>query len=735
MKTTSISLLVFTLLFTNVLFGQPVSGPATSKSAQLKNHLGKPTLFINDEPVYPIIYAITDMPGGRWSWEEVPQWNLGQFHQAGVKLYQVDIWLEHLWAQDGTLDISLAQSQVRGVLDVDPNASVMIRLHVNPPRWWQNEHPEECTQFADTVATPQAAWGMYRGVQGDLNPYLRHSFASRKYLEECGEKLKEFCREFAKTKEGNSLVGLHIADGVFHEWHYWAFFEHYPDTGPAMTKYFREWLQKKYKTDNALQAAWKDKQITLATATIPNEERLKTSAGVFRDPETERRIIDYVEAQHESISNAIIHFCEIAKKNWPRPLITGVFYGYFFTMFGRQAAGGHLKVSDILASPYVDYLSAPLSYQKYCRDVGGSGQSRGVLESCRVNGKLWLDEIDQATTISQDGENLFIKDLPGDIAKIRRNSAQSFTRGMGGWYYDFGIKTVRGSWGHPELMSEIKKLNEIFNQYHQRTYTSPADVLFVYDTDSYYYMGYDFNTDPVSPAAIDRPSADAYHSGAVFHMIYLNDLERADLANYKVVVFSNTFYLTDEQKKYIKKNVASNGRHIIWNYLPGYTNGKKLDIGFVSEVTGVSLNLETRSVEPVVRIRGEGLPEVELKITKPTSPLPVIVDKKAIALGYFGHEQNSVAFAMKELDNSTSWICSIPLSDPAVLRAIFKKAGVHIYSEEGDVIYDGAGIFSVHTLEGGKRTFSLRNGKVIETTLPPSSTTLFDSVTGDVLLK
>jgi len=675
------------------------------------------------------------MPGGRWSWEEVPQWNLSLFHQAGFNLYQVDIWLESLWSPDGGLDVSLAQRQVRGILNIDPNAAITIRLHVNAPRWWQNQHPEECTQFADTVAVPQEAWGMYRGVQGDLYAYLRHSFASTKYLKECGEKLKEFCQKFAATEEGNSLVGLHIADGVFHEWHYWAFFEHYPDTGPAMTKYFANWLQRKYKTDKALQAAWKDERVTLTTATVPKEERLKTTAGVFRNPATERKIIDYVEAQHESISAAIIHFCEIAKKSWPRPLITGVFYGYFFTMFGRQAAGGHLKVADVLKSPYVDYMSAPLSYQTYCRDVGGSGQSRGIIESSRLNGKLWLDEIDQTTTIGQDGENLFIKDLSGDIAKIRRNAAQSFTRGMGGWYYDFGLKTVRGWWGHPDLILDIKKQTALFKQYHLQQHTSQADVLFVYDTDAYYYLGYDFHTDPVSPAAIDQPSADAYHSGAIFHMIYLHDLEKADLTKYKVVVFSNTFYLTEEQKKYIKKNVANNGRHIIWNYLPGYTDGKTLNIDFVSEITGISLQLELKSVKPVVKIKGTDFPETELKVNAETNPLPIIVDKQAVPLGYYNHEPNSVAFAMKELKNSTSWLCSVPLSNPNVFRTIFKKAGVHIYNDEGDVIYDGAGIFSVHTLKGGQRTFLLRNGKKIEITLPPSSTTFFDSSTGSVLLK
>jgi hypothetical protein len=35
-----------------------------SLSGEVKKYQGKPTIFVNGKPVYPIIYALTDAPGG-----------------------------------------------------------------------------------------------------------------------------------------------------------------------------------------------------------------------------------------------------------------------------------------------------------------------------------------------------------------------------------------------------------------------------------------------------------------------------------------------------------------------------------------------------------------------------------------------------------------------------------------------------------------------------------------------
>ena len=42
-----------------------------------------------------------------------------------------------------------------------------------------------------------------------------------------------------------------------------------------------------------------------------------------------------------------------------------------------------------------------------------------------------------------------------------------------------------------------------------------------------------------------------------------------------------------------------------------------------------------------------------------------------------------------------------------VLRGIARNAGVHLYSEKGDVLYATPDLLAVHTVSGGCRTFSL----------------------------
>ncbi len=52
-------------------------------SASVKMYNGAPTIMLNDQPQNPMIYALTDVPGGRWSWEELPRYNMQTFCSHG----------------------------------------------------------------------------------------------------------------------------------------------------------------------------------------------------------------------------------------------------------------------------------------------------------------------------------------------------------------------------------------------------------------------------------------------------------------------------------------------------------------------------------------------------------------------------------------------------------------------------------------------------------------------------
>ena len=89
---------------------------------------------------------------------------------------------------------------------------------------------------------------------------------------------------------------------------------------------------------------------------------------------------------------------------------------------------------------------------------------------------------------------------------------------------------------------------------------------------------------------------------------------------------------------------------------------------------------------------------------------------------------------------------------PLWLRGVARWAGVHLYSEAGDVLYATPELLSVHTVAGGPRTFRLprsvevvhdlyndqplaRNTDSFEVTLAPASTALFYTGSAAVLKK
>jgi len=720
-----------------LLMGVPRALAQTGKgiTGKVAMHSGRATLFVNDKPVYPMIYSLTDTPGGRWTWEEIPRENIENFTQAGISLLQVDIWLEYIWTADGRMDMELVTRQIRGALAVNPDAAIAIRLHVNAPAWWNAANPDEITRYADGPVADIPMRGLHRLLENDLERTPRASMASLKWRAEAGDKLREFCERLAPTPEGQRVYSIHPCSGVYHEWHYWGFIEHDPDTGIRMTEFFRQWLTEKYKSDAALQAAWASPMVRLSTAAVPGvAERRAISDGLFRDPTKERQVSDYFECQHLTVADSIIHFCRTAKESWNRPLVTGVFYGYFFVLFGRPQTGGHLALQKVLESPWVDYLSAPLAYGKPFRDVGGSGQPRGLPESMRLHGKLLLDEMDQEPpSFGKEGK---AKDaLLGDsVATLRRNLAQAHSQGHGLWFYDFGPgRASKGWWDEGTLMKEVANMRALFGRYYDKPYVPQADVALVYDTDSFYHTAAYGDQDPViGPQLVNLLPIHAYRSGAAIDIFHLGDLGRAQWGRYKCVVFANCFLLTPAQKDVIRRNVARDGRHIVWLVAPGYNDGAKLDPAMIRDVTGMTIARHELAAPPQATIILPGV-SAKLQVAKTFSPFFTVNDPAATSLGTLDGSGATV-FARKRQPGHTSWFSSLPPLDDALLGHIFQQSGAHMYAPPGDVIHAGGGIVCIHTVTGGERELVLKNGRRLRVSLPPRSTEIFDAGNGAVLI-
>jgi hypothetical protein len=91
------------------------------------------------------------------------------------------------------------------------------------------------------------------------------------------------------------------------------------------------------------------------------------------------------------------------------------------------------------------------------------------------------------------------------------------------------------------------------------------------------------------------------------------------------------------------------------------------------------------------------------------SPTFYLRDDDARVLASVVHAQGRCAEGMgvKESPEWRSVYIAAPNVPAPVLRGLARYAGVHLYSEAGDVFYASKELLAVHTLRGGERTFVL----------------------------
>jgi hypothetical protein len=656
------------------LAAAPLQAPPLS--ATVKPHLNKPTLFVNDKPVMASFYALTDATGGRFSYDELPQQSLRHFAALGFKLYQVDLFLADCLPAPGKFDITPARRQLAGVLAACSDAAIVLRWHLNAPDWWKSQHPAELTQYANGTFEDPDRKLPTRYMQDDLRRTPRASIASTLWLDFATTHTRALLTELAKTPEGNSLIGIHIANGVYGEWHYWGFMRNEPDTSAPMQRHFATWR----------------KSAGRPAVPVPSlEDRKQLTHGIFRSPSTHQHVVDYYRCQQQLVVDRILHFAALVKRHWPRPILTGTFYGYFFSMFDRHVTGGHIELHRLLSSPHIDYLSAPQAYGELFRNPGGCGITRALIESIRHNGKLFLDEMDQTPSWKwrNDVDEPFVLSNPDlDYSLIRRNILEGFTRGAGHWYYDFGPANNSGWWADKRLRAEIDRLHTILRRYHDRPYQPAGDVLVVFDTEVFYYTGSIQGADKLTdPLAVNRTIATLYQSAAAIETVHLKDLPTLDLTRFKVVIFANTWLMTAAQRRFIRTQVIHPSRHVIFQGLPGYADGLSFSTEFTRELTG-------------------------LDFTTTTHPL--------------------FAPALSATTQRTG--VQFFTAPPAEWRSILASTRAHLYSPEPNVIHAGAGLVLVHRAAPGATTVFLRNGKQVPITPNHNASVLIDAETGEILL-
>lgn len=620
-----------------------------------------PVLQVNGVPTAPTIFFVNFDTDPALRPLQLDEMRTAGKH--GVRIVSFPLTLP--WPEDGAVrDFAFVDSRVEEVLKANPDALLLPRTGVTwPPQWWVEGHQDDVALHNDGT----------RGIA---------SVHSRLWRRTAFDNLKAMV-EHIERKFGDHVIGYHPCGQETGEWFYEKSWQGVVSgLEPPARVAFKDYVRRRYGSDEKLQAAWHDPDITLDCVEVPSvRDQTRCLAGAFRDPAAERGIIDYFEFRNEEMADTVELMCRAVKEAAPNKLAV-TFYGYIFEVAciprGLQASG-HLALGRLLQSPYVDVICSPGSYSD--RGPGGGGYFMAPVDSVQLHGKLWLMEDDTRTHLggADTGYGLYrMKDARETRGVLERNFAHVLTHGAAVWWMDlFGVGWFSGD----EIWSDLSQLQQVYTQGLRSPEKYHPEIALIVDERSSLYAA---PSPGVLAPLLNGSREQWYRVGAPLGIYLLSDLVAGKVPPAKLYVFLNAFTLDDRQIQALRTHAFRRGSTVLWMHAPGIVNGDTLSPDRISSLTGIRVKTDAASFV------------VDDRLARPT----------AYRLG----DDGIVEVASKKMEGWTS-VYSAALQIPTdVLRAIARQAGVHIYSDQNDVVMAGNGFVALHASSDGVKRLSMVRG-------------------------
>jgi beta-galactosidase len=681
-------------------------GHDEAPDVRVREYNGAPTLFVNGEPHTGLMFWHSQL--------RQAQRDLKGFTEAGVNLYSVG--MDSGILPDGSFDHCRTDEAVEMILRANPRALILSRLSVNPPGWWLDRHATERMVHINplTGATMQDSGATV-------------SFASEIWRSEFSENVAA-CIRYCEERWGPQFLGYQIAAGRFGEWSY-SWEGALSDFSEAQRTAYRKWLRRRYHDDVAeLREAWKNADLDFETVEVPADRTRSMYQQSILDPACERRLIDYQEYHSWVVEDAILDFCRTAKsalRSANRQKIIGVFYGYYFWDVGIPSNihnSGHHSLTRILESADIDFLCAPYSYLE--RHAGGIHVSQMVTGSVRLHGKLFYTEDDTRTHLSVvEAAYGRCLDRRTTIGVLKRNLLGSVGAGGthwwmdlygGGWYLDSG------------LMNTIAALRGLSESLIEEDRTPSAEIAVVVSKKSFSYFRQD---ESLTDAAIGRQISEIAHSGIPFDTYLAEDLplllSKPWSGTYRMMIFLNTVYLSEDERQAIEAVAKRESRTLLWLYASGLAGENGLDTQGMGGLTGLTIVMGDpqfgETAYPLMVETSLTGTRIAYGAGGRIGPILYGADHRADILGWLIHP-NLPGLLCRDFGTWISVWSAVPNLPSPLIRALARRAGIHVYSDSGDQVLSGGGVLAVHAAGDGNREVRL---------LSPSRVS--DALTGNLI--
>ncbi len=581
------------------------------------------------------------------------------------------------------------------ILDIDPEAYFLPHIGVTGPLWWQEAHPEELCQFED-------------GSKGPT------SFASERWRQEMGGDLRKLIAWLRKAPYADRIIGYIFYSGYTAEWQMWGTWQSSRgDYSKPAVRAFRKFLADRYGTDERLQTAWADRNVTLATAAMPDSAKRRPGGPrVLRDPKTERQAVDFYEFISNMDADALLHFARITREATQREALVGTYYAYLTAHGINQQDSGHLAARRVFDSPDIDFLLSPPNY--WYRKPGEAATFMSATDSFRLRGKLWLDESDHRTHLTDPssgyGRAATLDETLGvfwrEFAEVlTKRAAMSWFDMQGGWFSD------------PKILSDMGRGGEIMRaSLPRRKPFAPEIGVFVHPR-SFYWMR----------PTMANSSLDLYQvatmpqSGAPWDFCLLDDIGQPWMPDYRLYVFLNAFSIDAAERETIHAKLRRNNATALFVYAAGYLGPDGESPESMRALTGIRVVCDEQEGKPQVlmapsdSLAGGWPKDTPMGAERLTvAPMFHAEDPDARVIGRLV-ETGRPGLVTKRMDGWTSVYSAAMQLPPTFMRNLAREAGVHVWLESDDALYTDGLFAGIHAAREGEKLLRLpRAARVID---------------------
>ena len=541
------------------------------------------------------------------------------------------------------------------------------------------------------------------------------SVASNEWRRDAGEALGLFVRHLEDTF-GNRILGYHIGAQSAGEWFYdgsWT--PTLPNFETPFRTGFRAWLKEKYRTREALRSGWQDPRADFASVELPSAAARRDGRdGSFRDPITQRTVIDFFEYSQVAIVEALEQFARVVKREVRGTKLVFAFYGYLFEVAGfgnGPQVSGHLLTDRVARCPDIDVICAPIAY--FDRDAGGSAPFMAPVDSIQRRGKLWLNEDDTRTHLSAPGDGTGRVDtLTATLSAHQRNFAQVLAHRCGIWWMDL---PARGWLASRELWDNFATLRELRRA--DADESLRPDVAVLVDERS---MLYQPCNNVVTAPLLAQLRHHIHRAGVSVGYYLLDHLGVGLVPDAKLYLLLNAFVVNPGERQAIHRAVRNRGKWAMWFYAPGYLDPTG-SAGDMSALTGLPLRrLPTPQALRVTMVPGSfattGVPADQLTFGEDTPRAPAFSvgedAEEVLVLGHYARTRTPAVASVRRAEWSSVFVASTTISTGA-LRAIARAAGAHVWLESDDVVITGSDVVAVHASTTGDKELLVPAGMAI----------------------